>query len=74
MKKLTAKLISDKISEKIKSGEISFGFRKKITDFVLEDFSYKENISDGSKETKVFCVCEYIEDNTKYSKAFEINI
>ncbi|NBU97871.1 MAG: hypothetical protein EBS19_06615 [Spirochaetia bacterium] len=74
MKKITSKLISEKISEKIKSGGIYFGFTKKITDFVLQDFSYREDISDGSKVTIVFCICEYIEDNTKYSKAFEINI
>ena len=44
MKKLETKLISDKIQEKIKSGEISFGITKNITDFILTDFNYNEII------------------------------
>lgn len=74
MEKLTTKLISDKISEKIKSGEISLGMRKKITDFILTDFKYSDILGKGMVRMNVFCVCEYIEDNSKYTKAFEITI
>jgi len=75
MKKLAAILISDRISEKVGRGEISFGIRKKITDFILTDFNYRDNILEkGKNQINVFCVCEYIEDNSKYSKAFEISI
>jgi hypothetical protein len=72
MEKLTTKLISDKISEKIKSEEISLGITKNITDFILTDFNYSDNISE--KGMNVFCVCEYIENNSRYTKAFEITI
>jgi hypothetical protein len=75
MEKLTTKLISDEISEKIKSGEISLGIRKNITDFILTDFNYKDNIlGKDTNKINVFCVCEYIEDNSRYTKAFEITI
>ena len=75
MKKLETKLISDKIQEKIKSGEISFGITKNITDFILTDFNYNDNISEkGMNGINVFCVCEYIENNSRYTKAFEITI
>ena len=75
MEKITKKLISEKISEKINSNEISFGIRKKITDFILTSFSHKNDVVENGKvKSIVFCTCEFIEENSLYSKAFEISI
>jgi len=75
METITKKLISQKISQKINSGEISFGIKKKITDFILTSFHRKNDlVENGNVKNIVFCTCEFTEGNSVYSKAFEISI
>ena len=75
MENLTKKMISDRISEKVNTGEITFGVRKKITEFLLSTINIlKDVIQDGEIKTEVFCVCEYIENNSLYSKGFVLTV
>jgi len=75
MENLTKKMISDRISEKVNDGEITFGVRKKITEFLLSSIKFSKNvIKDGEIKTEVFCVCEFIENNSLYSKAFALTV
>jgi len=75
MENLTKKMISDKISEKVNVGEITFGVRKKVTEFLLSSINVsKDVIKDGEIKTEVFCVCEFIENNSLYSKGFVLTV
>lgn len=75
MDNLTKKLMEEKISKKMEEGEISFGITKNTKDFVLKSFRILgEKVEKGIINTDVFCVCEYIENNSIYSKAFSISL
>lgn len=75
MEELTKKLMEEKISKRVEEGKISFGITKNTKDFVLKSFRILgKKVEKGIINTDVFCICEYIENNSIYSKAFSISL